>query len=109
MPNLPMNWKYRYQQAHELHFRRNTPQAYQDGFYCNPKFPDILKANGLTLAIVNHLNWSGHRAKSINVMGRKVDRVVTEKTSGNKFKESHYIKASNRATRIFPQQLKAGR
>lgn len=67
---LNNTWRTRYQECHEQWFKRNTPQAYNDGFYCQPKYPDVRKANGLTLAIINYITWSGYRATRINVMGR---------------------------------------
>lgn len=67
-----MNWKERYQQAHEHWFKHNTPTAYNDGHYCQPKYPDVRKANGLTLAISNFVNWNGYRATRISTTGRQV-------------------------------------
>ena len=67
-----MNWKQRYQQAHENWFKHNTPSAYNDGHYAQPKYPDVRKANGLTLAISNFVNWNGYRATRISSAGRVV-------------------------------------
>lgn len=67
-----INWKHRYQQAHENWFKGNTPQAYTDGHYCSPKYPDVRKANGLTLAVCNFVNWNGYRATRISTTGRQV-------------------------------------
>jgi len=67
-----INWKQRYQQAHEHWFKGNTPQAYADGHYCAPKYPDVRKANGLTLAVCNFVNWSGYRATRISTTGRQI-------------------------------------
>lgn len=67
-----MNWKQRYQQAHEHWFKNNTPTAYADGHYCQPKYPDVRKANGLTLFICNYVNWMGYRATRITTTGRVV-------------------------------------
>lgn len=67
-----MNWKQRYQQAHEEWFKHNTPSAYKDGFYAPPKYPDVKRANGLTLAISNFVNWNGYRATRISSAGRVV-------------------------------------
>ena len=67
-----INWKQRYQQAHEHWFKQNTPTAYADGHYCQPKYPDVRRANGLTLAICNFVNWNGYRATRISTTGRQV-------------------------------------
>lgn len=67
-----MTWKQRYQQAHEHWFKHNTQSAYNDGHYAPPKYPDVRKANGLTLAISNFVNWNGYRATRISTTGRQV-------------------------------------
>jgi hypothetical protein len=66
------SWKIRYQKAHELWFKQNTPSAYSDGFYSAPKYPDVKKSGGLTLMICNYINWMGYRATRINTMGRNI-------------------------------------
>lgn len=65
-------WKQRYQQAHELNFKQQYPKAYADGHYTAPKYPDVRKANGLTLAICNFVNWNGYRATRISTTGRQL-------------------------------------
>lgn len=70
-------WKARYQAAHEEHFKRETPMAHKDGHYLDPIYPRVRESNGMQTAIVNYLNWKGHRAKRINNMGRQVDGVDT--------------------------------
>ena len=67
-----MTWKQRYQQAHELNFKEKYPTAYADAHYHNPAYPDVRKANGLTLAISNFVNWNGYRATRISSAGRQV-------------------------------------
>jgi len=67
-----MTWKQRYQQAHELNFKQQYPTAYADGLYPQPKYPIVTKANGLTLAICNFVNWNGYRATRISSTGRQV-------------------------------------
>lgn len=69
---LPTWCKERYQQAHEADFKEKYPQAYASGNYFTPKMPDVNKSNGLTLAIVNFLLWSGHRATRVSSAGRVV-------------------------------------
>lgn len=66
-------WKIRYQQAHEAYFAAENPLTYKDGHYLEPVYPKVRESNGLQTAIVNFLNWSGHRAKRINNMGRQVN------------------------------------
>lgn len=70
-PTTPES-KARYQQAHELDFKTNYPDAYAAGHYFTPKMPDCRKANGLTQAIVKFLLWNGHRATRISSAGRMV-------------------------------------
>lgn len=67
-----MNWKQRYQQAHEYNFKNKYPEAYADGHYFNPTYPKVNTANGLTLAISNFVNWNGFRATRISTTGRQL-------------------------------------
>lgn len=71
-------WRLRYQLAHERDFKIKYPHGYSDGHYFQPIYPDVRTSNGLTNAIVNYINWSGYRAKRINVSGRVID--TTEKS-----------------------------
>lgn len=66
---MPAYCYQRYQQAHELNFNRVAKDA---GHYFKPKMPDCNKSNGLTLAIVNFLIWSGHRATRVSSAGRMI-------------------------------------
>ena len=68
---IPMpDWcKKRYQDAHDLSF---SAIIKKDGLNFNAKIPDTNKANGLTLAIVNFINWHGFRATRISSAGRVV-------------------------------------
>jgi hypothetical protein len=67
-----MNWKQRYNEAHLKHTTERTPSVVKDGLYCEPKYPDVKKANGLTLFICNYINWMGYRATRISTSGRVV-------------------------------------
>jgi hypothetical protein len=64
-----MNWKSFYQQAHEQWFQSEYPNAYKDGHYCAPKYPDAKTANGITKVITDYLFWTGHFANRTNNMG----------------------------------------
>jgi hypothetical protein len=67
-----MTPKQRYNAAH-LHWQEQKyPEAFKAGYTHDPAMPVVTKANGLTNFICNYLNWSGHRATRINVLGRKV-------------------------------------
>ena len=67
-----MTNKQRYNSAH-LHWQEQKyPEAFKAGFTHDPAMPVVTKANGLTNFICNYLNWSGHRATRINVLGRKI-------------------------------------
>lgn len=90
-----MNYKKRYQQAHEANFKLQHPVAYADGHYTQPKYPDVKTANGLQNFIENFINWNGYRATRINNIGKLADKVVTEK-SGFKFTEKRYTRATRR-------------
>lgn len=68
-----IDWKKRYQQAHEENFKRVYVKAYLDGHYCPPKFPPYKTANGLTRIICNFLMWNEHRATRISSAGRMID------------------------------------
>ncbi len=68
-----MTWKQRYKDAHQSWFAEEYPHAWKDGHYCEPKYPDVRKTNGITTAIINFLTWSGSYGNRINTMGRLVD------------------------------------
>lgn len=83
-------WKERYKAAHDLDFQEKYPSAFRDGHCTEPNYPKVRETNGLQSAIVNYLNYMGHRAKRINNMGRQVDGVdVTE--SGAKLTVKKWI------------------
>jgi hypothetical protein len=67
-----MTPKQRYNAAHLRWQEHKYPEAFKSGFTHDPQMPVVTKANGLTAYICNFLNWSGHRATRINVLGRKV-------------------------------------
>lgn len=68
-----MNWKERYKEAHHKYTLERTPSIINDGLYCDPKYPNVKKSNGLTQMICNYINWSGYRATRINTTGRLID------------------------------------
>lgn len=79
VPAGDSTWKERYEAAHRQWFVKEYPSAWKDGHYLEPNYPKVRESNGMQTAIVNYLNWLGHRAKRINNMGRMVDGVdVTE-------------------------------
>ena len=67
-----MNYRERYISAHKLFYQRNYPTAWRNGFWTPPKTVNVDKANGLTMWIVNFLNWNGHRATRISSAGRAI-------------------------------------
>lgn len=89
-----MSWLPRYCEAHIHHFRAQYPSAFKDGHYTPPVPPNIKKGNGLTLAIVNFLNWQGHNATRINTMGRAVE--TTEKVAFGILRTKKYIPSATR-------------
>lgn len=90
-----MIWKQHYQQAHARDFEQRYPAAWRDGHYTPPVMPDVHKANGLTRAIVNYLNWMGHRATRINVTGRLVE-APERQASGNSIQVKKWLPSTTR-------------
>lgn len=85
----------RYQQAHEQDFSGKYPQAYAEGHYFLPKMPDCRKANGLTLAVVKFLMYSGHRATRIQSAGRII-KAPQKQESGISLQTAKYIPGTTR-------------
>lgn len=73
-----MDWKKKYQQAHEQHFKRTYPLAYADKHYAPPKTPKYSTANGLTQVVVNTLLWLCHHGERTNTMGVPVKKYRTK-------------------------------
>lgn len=53
-------------------FVRKYKASYADGGYYDSPFPKIQTSNGLTMAIINFLNWSGHNADRTGTQGRMI-------------------------------------
>jgi len=85
----------RYQQAHEQDFALKYPQAYAGGHYFIPKMPDCRRANGLTMAIVKFLLYSGHRATRIQSAGRII-KAPQRQESGISLQTAKYIPGTTR-------------
>lgn len=64
------DWRAVYRQAYEENFKSQHPVAYKDHGLPIVVFPKVNTTNGLTSAIVNFLNWSGHYANRINTQGQ---------------------------------------
>lgn len=64
----------RYQDAHKVHFQKQYPQCFKDGFYpgMEPVLPDLATTNGITTFVQNYITWSGGYANRLNVSGRQV-------------------------------------
>lgn len=69
-----MTWRDHYTSAHRSWQDRTAPAMVRDHGYLPTQFPKVDKSNGLTIFIINFLNWSGHRATRINVSGRLIDQ-----------------------------------
>ena len=69
-----MKWTDRYRSAHHDWQKIKHPAGFEasGGYSQRMNFPCVTKANGLTLAICNFLNWQGHRATRISSAGRMV-------------------------------------
>lgn len=61
-----------YYDARRVMFEREYTGAYAKGEYYNSTFPKINTSNGLTMAIINFLNWSGHNADRTGTQGRMI-------------------------------------
>jgi hypothetical protein len=55
------NYRELYVEAHKKNFQREYAEAWKDGYYSPPKFPNIKTANGLTTWVLNFVNWMGHK------------------------------------------------
>lgn len=76
-----------YYDARRVMFGREYKQAYESGEYYDSTFPKIATSNGLTMAIINFLNWSGYNADRTGTQGRMIkDKTGNYKriTSGNR-------------------------
>lgn len=61
-----------YYDARRVMFEQTYPEAHSRGEYYNSTFPKIQTSNGLTMAIINFLNWSGHNADRTGTQGRMI-------------------------------------
>lgn len=94
-PKADQSWKVRYQAAHEKWFAVKFPNAYKDGHYVEPKYPDVASTNGLQSAVVNYLTWCGHYANRINTQGQAYAEDV--KTASGTIKKLSWRKGATRA------------
>lgn len=87
----------RYKQAHHDYMMRTAKDFYElsGGWKYKLTMPKVKTANGLTDFICNYLNWCGHRATRVNVMGRMIDRVEVQ-PSGTRLKVKKYIPSTTR-------------
>jgi hypothetical protein len=70
------NWKIRYAEAHKENFKEKYPEAFRDGFYAAPKYPDTKRANGMQTFCTNYCNWLGHHLERTNNMGVPVKKKI---------------------------------
>lgn len=61
-----------YYDARRVMFEREYPEAWVRGEYYDSPFPKVATSNGLTMAIINFLNWSGHNADRTGTQGRMI-------------------------------------
>lgn len=74
----------RYEAAHKAWFKNEYPNAFKDGHYLEPSWPDVGTSNGLTNFIVQYLTWIGFRATRISVEGRVLQDGTRIKSSTRK-------------------------
>ncbi len=91
-----IHWLTRYKDAHMKRFMVRYPEAWKSGHYTPPIIPRINTANGLTLAIVNFINWEGWNATRISSAGRLVGDQVTVTESGTRLRTQKYIPGPTR-------------
>lgn len=78
-----IDWKRRFQLAHERNFKVEYPAAWADGHYSLPVYPKVQTTNGLTKAIVLYLGWIGGYGNRINTMGRLIDKSQRQQSGTN--------------------------
>lgn len=65
-------WRNRYEDAYQADYRRKYPAAFAAQGYIKTTYPDTSKSNGLTMAIIKFLLWSGHNADRTGTQGRMI-------------------------------------
>ena len=65
-------WKPRYEAAYQADYRRKYAAAFAAQGYIKTTYPDVSKSNGLTMAIIKFLLWSGHNADRTGTQGRMI-------------------------------------
>ncbi len=71
-----IEWKQRYQQAHEQNFKRVYPKGYADGHYSPPVIPKVKTSNGLTTFCANYIKWTNRHLERTNNMGTPVKKKI---------------------------------
>lgn len=61
-----------YYDARRVMYERELPVVYADGGYYDSPFPKVNTSNGLTMAIINYLNWTGWNADRTGTQGRMI-------------------------------------
>lgn len=85
----------RYESLHKSWFAKEYPEAFKDGHYTPPIFPDIGTTNGLTKYVSDFIKFSGGYANRLNVAGRQIGGITTT-ASGAKFDDRKFITSSTR-------------
>jgi hypothetical protein len=92
-----LTWQKRYAEAHYKHYCENYPSVVADELYTLPKFPKADSTNGLTMAILNFINWSGGLAERTGTEGRVITTKSVKTASGATIVgKSFRIKSSNK-------------
>ena len=65
-------WRPRYEAAYQADYRRKYPAAFAEQGYIKTTYPDTSKSNGLTMAIIKFLLWTGHNADRTGTQGRMI-------------------------------------
>ena len=71
-PKRDNAWRERYEQAYRANFAVANPTAHADHGFIKTSFPPVHTSNGLTMAIINYLNWNGHNADRTGTQGRMI-------------------------------------
>lgn len=85
----------RYESLHKSWFKSEYPEAFKDGHYIPPLFPDVGTTNGLTKYVSEFIKWSGGYSNRLNVAGRQIGG-ITKTMSGAQFDDRKFITASTK-------------
>lgn len=66
--------RFMYMEAYRKFQQLTYPEAVRDHGFLTPKYPDTRTANGLTMFVINFINWNGGNATRISSSGRMLGK-----------------------------------